>query len=216
MQALYQLSYAPVGAAMVPGRFPESREMALHRLGAMDTSDERPKFRYTAELANEIEHRWQDRWESERVFWTPNQTGLLAEDPRGLAARPALFVLDMFPYPSGKGLHVGHPLGYIGTDVYARFQRMNGLNVLHAMGYDAFGLPAEQYAVQTGQHPRVTTEQNIATMKRQLRALGLAHDPRRGPATTDVSYYRWTQWIFLQIYNSWYDEQGARPIAELE
>ncbi len=183
----------------------------------MDTSDERPKFRYTAELANEIEHRWQDRWESERVFWAPNQTGLLAEDPRGLADRPALFVLDMFPYPSGKGLHVGHPLGYIGTDVYARFQRMNGLNVLHAMGYDAFGLPAEQYAVQTGQHPRVTTEQNIATMKRQLRALGLAHDPRRGPATTDASYYRWTQWIFLQIYNSWYDEDAdrARPIREL-
>ena len=119
----------------------------------------------------------------------------------------------MFPYPSGKGLHVGHPLGFIATDVWARFQRMNGFNVLHAMGYDAFGLPAEQYAVQTGQHPRVTTEQNIATMKAQFRALGLAHDPRRGPATTDVSYYRWTQWIFLQIYNSWYDEEAdrARP-----
>ena len=119
MQALYQLSYAPVGAAMVPGAFPESSGAgAFVDLGAMDTSDERPKFRYTAELANEIEHRWQDRWEAERVFWTPNQTGLLAEDPRGLADRPALFVLDMFPYPSGKGLHVGHPLGYIGTDVY--------------------------------------------------------------------------------------------------
>ena len=116
----------------------------------------------------------------------------------------------MFPYPSGKGLHVGHPLGFIGTDVYARFQRMNGYNVLHAMGYDAFGLPAEQYAVQTGQHPRVTTEQNIDTYEAQLRALGLAHDPRRGPATSDPSYYRWTQWIFLQIYNSWYDEDG-RP-----
>ena len=100
------------------------------------------------------------------------------------------------------------------TDVYARFQRMNGFNVLHAMGYDAFGLPAEQYAVQTGQHPRVTTEQNIATMKRQLRALGLAHDPRRGPATTDPSYYRWTQWIFLQIYNSWYDEDGEPGPAD--
>ena len=151
------------------------------------------------------------------VFWTPNRTGLLAEDPRGIAARPHLFVLDMFPYPSGVGLHVGHPLGYIATDVYARFQRMNGFNVLHAMGYDAFGLPAEQYAVQTGTHPRVTTEQNIADDEAQMRALGLAHDPRRGPATTDVAYYKWTQWIFLQIYNSWYDDDAdrARPIEQL-
>ena len=151
------------------------------------------------------------------MFWTPNRTGLLAEDPRGLAARPHLFVLDMFPYPSGVGLHVGHPLGFIATDVYARFQRMNGFNVLHSMGYDAFGLPAEQFAVQTGTHPRVTTEQNIETMKRQMRALGLAHDPRRGPATTDPGYYRWTQWIFLQIYNSWYDDEAneARTVEEL-
>ena len=118
---------------------------------------------------------------------------------------------------AAKGLHVGHPLGYIGTDVYARFKRMTGHNVLHAMGYDAFGLPAEQYAVQTGQHPRVTTEANIANMRRQLRALGLGHDPRRSVATTDPAYYRWTQWIFLQIFNSWYDEDAdrARPIAEL-
>jgi leucyl-tRNA synthetase len=179
--------------------------------------EEPPKFRYNATLANEIEERWQDRWEEGRVFWTPNTEGLLAEDPRGLRDRPPLFLLDMFPYPSGVGLHVGHPLGFIGTDVYGRFQRMNGFNVLHAMGFDAFGLPAEQFAVQTGQHPRVTTEQNIATMKAQLRALGLAHDPRRGPATTDESYYRWTQWIFLQIYNSWYDTEAgrARPIEEL-
>jgi leucyl-tRNA synthetase len=180
-------------------------------------ADEAPPQRYTAALANEIEHKWQDRWDEEHVFYTPNRTGLLSEDPRHIADRPGLFVLDMFPYPSGVGLHVGHPLGYIATDVYARFQRMNGYNVLHAMGYDAFGLPAEQYAVQTGTHPRATTEENIATMKRQLRALGLGHDPRRGPATTDVQYYRWTQWIFLQIYNSWYDEeaQRARPIATL-
>ncbi len=179
--------------------------------------DDIPRQRYDARLANEIERTWQDRWEHEHVFHTPNRHGLLSEDPRGLAQRPPLFVLDMFPYPSGAGLHVGHPLGYIATDVYSRFQRMNGYNVLHAMGYDAFGLPAEQYAVQTGTHPRVTTEQNIATMKRQLRALGLDHDPRRGPATTDVAYYRWTQWIFLQIYNSWYDDdaQRARPVAEL-
>jgi leucyl-tRNA synthetase len=181
------------------------------------TSEDVPPYRYNAALANEIEHRWQDRWESERVFETPNRTGLLAEDPRHIAARPSLFVLDMFPYPSGSGLHVGHPLGYIATDVYSRYQRMRGYNVLHAMGYDAFGLPAEQYAVQTGTHPRVTTEQNIATMTRQMRALGLGFDPRRGPATTDVAYYRWTQWIFLQIYNSWYDTDAdrARPIDEL-
>jgi leucyl-tRNA synthetase len=180
-------------------------------------ADDIPPQRYTAALANEIEHKWQDRWDDQHVFYTPNRTGLLREDPRHIADRPHMFVLDMFPYPSGVGLHVGHPLGYIATDVYARFQRMNGFNVLHAMGYDAFGLPAEQYAVQTGTHPRATTEENIATMKRQLRALGLGHDPRRGPATTDVQYYRWTQWIFLQIYNSWYDTEAdrARPIAQL-
>ena len=123
----------------------------------------------------------------------------------------------MFPYPSGAGLHVGHPLGFIATDVYGRYKRMTGHNVLHTMGFDAFGLPAEQYAVQTGIHPRVNTEQNIANYRRQLRRLGLAHDPRRSIATTDVGYYRWTQWIFLQIFNSWYDADAdrARPIAEL-
>ena len=182
-----------------------------------ERADDIPAHRYTAALANAIERRWQDRWEAEHVFWTPNRTGLLSEDPRHIADRPSLFVLDMFPYPSGVGLHVGHPLGYIATDVYARFRRMTGANVLHAMGYDAFGLPAEQFAVQTGTHPRVTTEANIATMKRQMRALGLGHDERRGPATTDVDYYRWTQWIFLQIYNAWYDTEAdrARPITEL-
>ncbi|MCZ7534527.1 MAG: class I tRNA ligase family protein [Acidimicrobiia bacterium] len=168
-------------------------------------------------MAGEIERRWQDRWEVEKTFHTPNPTGLLSEGAESVAGRPKLFVLDMFPYPSGVGLHVGHPLGFIGTDVYARFQRMSGYNVLHAMGYDAFGLPAEQYAVQTGRHPRETTEANIATMRRQLRALGLGHDPRRGIATTDTGYYRWTQWIFLQIFDSWYDDEvgRARPIREL-
>ncbi len=124
----------------------------------------------------------------------------------------------MFPYPSGAGLHVGHPLGYIATDVFARYHRMQGRNVLHTLGYDAFGLPAEQYAVQTGTHPRTTTEANIANMQRQLRRLGLGHDERRSIATTDVDFYHWTQWIFLQIYNAWYDTaQGkARRISELE
>src|SRR5262245_61202096 len=127
-----------------------------------------PQHRYNAALANEIERKWQDRWETERVFWTPKRTGLLSEDPRRGAGRPHLFVLDMVPYPSGVGLHVGHPLGYIATDVYSRYERMNGKNVLHAMGWDAFGLPAEQHAVETGQHPDVTTNNNIEIMKRQM------------------------------------------------
>ena len=180
-------------------------------------SDRTPRARYDAALATAIERAWQDRWEAEHTFWAPNPTGGLDDGFAAMADRKPLYVLDMFPYPSGAGLHVGHPLGYIGTDVYARYRRMTGCNVLHAMGYDAFGLPAEQYAVQTGQHPRVTTEANIANMQRQLRALGLGHDPRRGVATTDVGYYRWTQWIFLQIFNAWYDEAAdrARPIADL-
>jgi leucyl-tRNA synthetase len=125
--------------------------------------------------------------------------------------------MDMFPYPSGEGLHVGHPLGYIGTDCYTRYQRMAGYNVLHPMGFDAFGLPAEQYAVQTGTHPRVTTEANVERYRGQLRRLGMAYDERRSFATTDIEYYRWTQWIFLQIFNSWFDPErrAARPIADL-
>jgi leucyl-tRNA synthetase len=180
-------------------------------------TEEVPAFRYTARLANEIEQKWQDRWEAERTFWTPNPTGPLSDGFERVADRTKLYVLDMFPYPSGAGLHVGHPLGYIGTDVYSRFKRMTGHSVLHPMGYDAFGLPAEQYAIQTGQHPRATVEQNIATMRRQLRRLGLDHDPRRSFATTDVQYYRWTQWIFLQMFNAWFDDERdhARPIEEL-
>src|SRR5215212_9513875 len=175
-----------------------------------------PKHRYSAALAGEIEARWQDRWEDEHTFEAPNPAGPLAQ-PAKVGGRPKLFILDMFPYPSGAGLHVGHPLGFIATDVYGRFKRMTGHNVLHTMGFDAFGLPAEQHAVQTGIHPRVNTEQNITTYRRQLRRLGLAHDPRRSVATTDVTYYRWTQWIFLQIFNAWYDTDAdrARPIGEL-
>src|ERR1700712_519991 len=158
----------------------------------------------------QIEQHWKKYWEEQQVYKVNNPAD-------GEVTKPKYYVLDMFPYPSGAGLHVGHPLGYIGTDVYARFMRMQHHNVLHAMGYDAFGLPAEQYAVQTGQHPRVSTEANVANMRRQLRALGLGHDPRRSVATTDPSYYRWTQWIFLQLFDSWYDEDAdrARPIAEL-
>jgi leucyl-tRNA synthetase len=172
--------------------------------------------RYTAAMAADIEDRWQDYWDAHGTFAAPNPSGELAGDPE-LAARPKTFIMDMFPYPSGAGLHVGHPLGYIATDAFARFQRMAGHNVLHTLGFDAFGLPAEQYAVQTGTHPRVSTEANMVTMKAQLRRLGLGHDKRRSFATIDPGYYRWTQWIFLQIYNSWYDTEAgrARPIDEL-
>ena len=174
-----------------------------------------PPHRYDAALAAEIETRWQGHWATSGVYRTPAP----AEDPATGAGAPGpkLFVMDMFPYPSGSGLHVGHPLGYIATDVYVRFKRMTGFNVLHTMGFDAFGLPAEEHARQTGQHPRVNTEANIANMRRQLDRLGLGHDKRRGIATTDVDYYRWTQWIFLKIFNSWFDPEarGARPIGEL-
>src|SRR3954468_8284474 len=178
--------------------------------------DEDVPYRYTAQSAARIERKWQDRWDAAGTFAAPNPSGPLA-DLQGVADRPKLYVLDMFPYPSGDGLHVGHPLGYIATDVYGRFMRMSGANVLHALGYDAFGLPAEQYAVRMGTHPRVTTEANIANMRRQLRRLGLAHDPRRSVATTDPSFYRWTQWIFLQLFGAWYDERVGRacPVSEL-
>ncbi|MFQ7931736.1 MAG: class I tRNA ligase family protein, partial [Pauljensenia sp.] len=180
-----------------------------------------PAQRYTAELAGQIETKWQDRWEELGTFHADNPTGDLAGP---LASRNPFFILDMFPYPSGKGLHVGHPLGYIATDTLARYRRMKGDNVLYTMGYDAFGLPAEQYAVQTGQHPAITTNQNIANMRRQLRRMGLSHDSRRSFATTDIEYVHWTQWIFLQVFNSWFDPEAtapdgsqgaARPIGEL-
>ena len=175
-----------------------------------------PPFRYSARLAAEIESFWQDTWEREGTFHTPNPAGPLADTAR-LAGKPKTFIVDMFPYPSGAGLHVGHPLGYIGTDVFARFKRMKGFNVLHTLGYDSFGLPAEQHAITTGIHPRINTESNIANMRRQLRRLGLGHDGRRSVSTTDEDFYKWTQWIFLQVHGAWYDQdqQRARRIEEL-
>jgi leucyl-tRNA synthetase len=175
-----------------------------------------PPFRYSARLAAELEARWQDSWDQNRTFEAPNPAGPLG-DPAKVAGREKLFILDMFPYPSGAGLHVGHPLGYIGTDVFARYKRMKGFNVLHALGYDSFGLPAEQHAITTGIHPRVNTESNIVNMRRQLRRLGLGHDPRRSISTTDEEFYKWTQWIFLQIHGSWCDPSTgrARRIDEL-
>jgi leucyl-tRNA synthetase len=180
-------------------------------------ADDIPPYRYTAALAEQIETSWQDHWEKEGTFYAPNPIGDLSHGFEELAGLPKLYVMDMFPYPSGDGLHVGHPLGYIGTDVFARYHRMRGFNVLHTMGFDAFGLPAEQYAIQTGQHPRATTESRMAGMRQQLRRLGLGHDTRRSFATTDLTYYRWTQWIFLQMYNSWHDSDAdrARPIDDL-
>jgi leucyl-tRNA synthetase len=194
-------------------RQPLTREGLFHVRGEIDEEsqmdEEPPRFRYDARLANEIELRWQDRWNREGTFHAENTSG-----------RPKFYLLDFFPYPSGIGLHVGHPLGYIGTDVFGRYLRMTGHHVLHPFGFDTFGLPAEQYAIDTGQHPAVTVQQNAAVMRRQLRRLGLAHDRRREIMTSDPSFYRWTQWIFLQIFNSWYDPDAgalgrARPVGEL-
>ncbi|TCD53553.1 leucine--tRNA ligase [Alloscardovia theropitheci] len=184
-----------------------------------------PAWRYNAQLAQKIEEHWQEKWDKEGTFWAANVEGTMTDGEGNLAGdRKPYFVMDMFPYPSGRGLHVGHPLGYIATDVVARFHRMKGENVLHTLGYDAFGLPAEQFAVQTGQHPRITTEENIANMRRQLHRMGLGHDSRRSFATIEPGYVHWTQWIFTRIFNSWYDEEfvradggkgSARPISEL-
>ncbi len=143
-----------------------------------------------------IEPKWQDYWERNRTFRAVEES-----------SRPKLYVLDMFPYPSGEGLHVGHPEGYTATDMYCRFQRMRGCNVLHPMGYDAFGLPAEQYAIETGTHPRVTTERNIANIRRQIKRLGFSYDWEREFATTDIDYMRWTQWIFLLLYDTFFDPE---------
>ncbi|MGN0042340.1 leucine--tRNA ligase [Rhodococcus sp. (in: high G+C Gram-positive bacteria)] len=193
---------------------PDQTSAQPHAAAQQQSSDATPKHRYTAELAGQIEQRWQELWRERGTFHAANPVGALAGD----VPADKLFVQDMFPYPSGAGLHVGHPLGYIATDVYARYHRMQGRNVLHTLGYDAFGLPAEQYAVQTGTHPRTTTQANIANMQRQLGRLGLGHDERRSIATTDVEFYHWTQWIFLTIYNAWYDRSAgkARRISELE
>jgi leucyl-tRNA synthetase len=179
-----------------------------------------PRFRYDARLANEIELRWQDRWEREGTFQSPNPAGSLSGGFALVAGRPKFYLMDFFPYPSGIGLHVGHPVGYIGTDVFGRYLRMTGHHVLHPFGFDTFGLPAEQYAIDTGQHPAVTVLQNAAAIRRQLRRLGLGHDRRREILTSDPSFYRWTQWIFLQIFNCWFDPDAgplgrARPVSEL-
>jgi leucyl-tRNA synthetase len=153
-----------------------------------------------------IEKKWQKNWEEEKIYRVENDY-----------PRPKCYVLDMFPYPSGAGLHVGHPLGYIASDIYARYKRLQGYNVLHPMGFDAFGLPAEQYAIETGQHPAVTTEKNIASFKEQMNNIGFCYDWSREVRTSDPDYYKWTQWIFLQLFQSWYDRntKKAEPVSKL-
>ncbi len=154
----------------------------------------------------EVEKKWQNRWREQQIYKAEIDS-----------SKPKYYVLDMFPYPSGAGLHVGHPLGYIASDIYSRYKRLKGFNVLHPMGYDAFGLPAEQYAIQTGQHPAITTEQNIARYREQLDNIGFSFDWSREVRTSDPSYYKWTQWIFIQLFNSWYNQESdkAEPIETL-
>ncbi|MBQ5865028.1 MAG: class I tRNA ligase family protein, partial [Bacteroidales bacterium] len=154
-----------------------------------------------------IEKKWQE-------FWAKNKTFKVDVD----SSKPKYYVLDMFPYPSGAGLHVGHPLGYIASDIYSRYKRLKGYNVLHPMGYDAFGLPAEQYAIPTGQHPAVTTEKNIARYREQMDRIGFSYDWDREVRTCDPDYYKWTQWAFLKMFNSYYNNstQKAEPIEQLE
>ncbi|MFA7155149.1 MAG: class I tRNA ligase family protein, partial [Proteiniphilum sp.] len=154
----------------------------------------------------EIEKRWQKYWADHEIYKVTEDT-----------TRPKFYVLDMFPYPSGAGLHVGHPLGYIASDIFSRYKRLQGFNVLHPMGYDAYGLPAEQYAIQTGQHPAVTTEQNIARYREQLDKIGFSYDWNREVRTCDPAYYKWTQWAFVRMFHSYYCNQArqARPITEL-
>ena len=155
----------------------------------------------------ELDAKWQAYWRAHGTF--------SAEFP---SEKPKFYVLDMFPYPSGAGLHVGHPLGYIASDIVARYKRHRGFNVLHPMGYDAFGLPAEQYAIQTGQHPEVTTEKNIARYREQLDRIGFSFDWTREVQTCRADFYRWTQWIFIQLFHSWYNKttDRAEPIASLQ
>ncbi|MEO5917337.1 MAG: class I tRNA ligase family protein [Luteolibacter sp.] len=171
-------------------------------------SDARKPFPF-----RDFEPKWQARWETEKTFRTPGPG-----DADFDASKPKYYVLDMFPYPSGAGLHVGHPEGYTATDIIGRYKRMKGFNVLHPMGYDSFGLPAEQYAIKTGQHPAITTAANIENFRRQLKSLGFGYDWDREIATTDPEYVRWTQWIFLQLYGSYYDDEAgkAKPVSELE
>ncbi|MGZ8545293.1 MAG: class I tRNA ligase family protein, partial [Flavisolibacter sp.] len=154
----------------------------------------------------DIEKKWQQQWTADKAYRVSNKSD-----------KPKFYVLDMFPYPSGAGLHVGHPLGYIASDIFARYKRLKGFNVLHPMGYDAFGLPAEQYAIEHGVHPALSTEKNISTFRSQLDKIGFSYDWEREVRTSDPSYYKWTQWIFLKLFKSWYNRVSNKtePIETL-
>ncbi len=188
-----------------------SKDNRAHPPGG-NAGDEQSPYRYTAALAGSLETKWQREWASRGTFRAanPGQPGF---DP----AKPKFYCLDMFPYPSGAGLHIGHPEGYTATDIVCRFKRAKGFNVLHPMGWDAFGLPAEQYAIQTGVHPAITTRKAIDNFRRQLQRFGFCYDWSREFGTIDEDYYRWTQWIFLRLYDAWFDPEAsrARPIADL-
>ena len=185
----------------LPGKISAKDFLISHPISANLTADMK-EYNFA-----EIERKWQEYWEKNKTFRTPDD----------LTNPNKFYILDMFPYPSGAGLHVGHPEGYTATDIVARYKRMKGYNVLHPMGWDAFGLPAEQYAIQTGTHPAVTTNKNCDTFRRQIKELGLSYDWDREINTTDPAYFKWTQWIFLKLYNTWYDHQAdrGRPINEM-
>jgi leucyl-tRNA synthetase len=172
-------------------------------------SNDVPQFRYDAGFANTIEPKWQRAWAASKVYETANP-GASGFD----AGKPRFYCLDMFPYPSGAGLHIGHPEGYTATDIICRYKRMTGYNVLHPMGWDAFGLPAEQYAIATGVHPAITTRTAIDNFRRQLQRFGFSYDWSREFGTIDDGYYKWTQWIFLRLYGAWFDGEANERTSE--
>jgi leucyl-tRNA synthetase len=198
-------------SAEMPSSVPSAASAGGAASGGSGSSDSTP-FRYTSKLAEELELKWQSWWDSHQTFKVPGP-GQAGFD----AARPKFYCLDMFPYPSGAGLHVGHPEGYTATDIICRYKRSKGFNVLHPMGWDAFGLPAEQYAIATGVHPSITTKKAIENFRRQLGRFGFCYDWSRQVGTIDPEYYKWTQWIFLKVYGSWFDPQlnKAQPIEQL-
>src|SRR5687767_12397415 len=197
-------SFPPVAHSITRSRHTTSRPAVTPR---RPTRYHPPRMAYNFTT---IEKKWQQYWLEHKSF--------RALDPADAGTMPKAYVLDMFPYPSGAGLHVGHPEGYTATDILARYKRAQGLHVLHPMGWDAFGLPAEQYAIKTGQHPRKTTEANIANFTKQIKSLGFSYDWSREIDTTDPKYFKWSQWIFLKLYNSWFNPatNKAEPIETLK
>ncbi|MEW5300771.1 MAG: hypothetical protein WDW36_003677 [Sanguina aurantia] len=203
MKGLSQRPGTARASAASPVETPEEASTVSPSTSTLASDDKEDSRQSTAYPFTEIEQKWQDYWEEHKTFRTPEDID---------TSKPKYYVLDMFPYPSGSGLHVGHPEGYTATDILARYKRMKGCNVLHPMGWDAFGLPAEQYAIQTGTHPRITTERNINRFRQQLKMLGFSYDWDREIATTDPDYYKWTQWIFLQLHEKGLAYQAEVPV----